>query len=168
MISSPSSKTPHHRPAPTGGNTPQGTSAGAQAVAARSAQMTSAPTGGPQAALAQDPDALARFPTFNHVVDLIRANRDMKLCVEVEDSVRLVAYQPGRIEVRTRPKAPRDLAQRSANACKAGPAFAWRLVGGIIAPVCVFVVFVYTLLPVFEALPAYFSGIIESIQARIN
>ena len=100
-------------PAPSGGTAPTGTSAGAQAVAARTTQMASTPTGGPQAALATQPEhALARFPTFNHVVDLIRANRDMKLCVEVEDTLRLVAYQPGRIEFEPGPKAPRDLAQR--------------------------------------------------------
>ena len=104
-------------PAPPGGGTGSGTaSEGAQAVANRSAEM--ARTGGiassgPQAALAQAPEsALARFPTFAHVLDLIRANRDMKLVVEVEDGLRLVAYQPGRIEFEPSPKAPADLAQR--------------------------------------------------------
>ena len=88
---------------------------GAEAVAVRATEMASQPTssGGPQAALAQAPEnALARFPTFQHVVDLIRANRDMKLCVEVEDSLRLVSFQPGRIEFEPGPKAPADLAQR--------------------------------------------------------
>ena len=42
--------------------------------------------------------ALAHYPTFEHVVELIRSNRDVKLLVEVETSVRLAAYQPGRIE----------------------------------------------------------------------
>ena len=68
---------------------------------------------GAQTALAQAPEsALARFPTFQHVVDLIRANRDVKLLVEVETGVRLVAYQPGRIEFEPAPDAARDLAQR--------------------------------------------------------
>ncbi len=103
---------PASPPSPGGGGAP-GPSKGAEAVAARATQMASgAPSGGPQAALAQQPDALARFPTFQHVVDLIRANRDMKLCVEVEDSLRLVSYQPGRIEFEPGPKAPNDLAQR--------------------------------------------------------
>ena len=98
-------------PAPV--NAQSSGSTGAQAVAARATEMRSAPpSGGPQAALATEPDALTRFPTFNHVVDLIRANRDMKLCVEVEDTLRLVSYQPGRIEFEPGPKAPRDLAQR--------------------------------------------------------
>ena len=56
--------------------------------------------------------ALARYPTFEHVVELIRANRDVKLLVEVETSLRLVSYQPGRIEFEPTETAPRDLAQR--------------------------------------------------------
>ncbi|MYA90056.1 MAG: DNA polymerase III subunit gamma/tau [Boseongicola sp. SB0662_bin_57] len=61
----------------------------------------------------RDPaSALARFPTFTHVFDLIRANREMKLCIEVEEDLRLVSYQPGRIEFEPGPQAARDLAQR--------------------------------------------------------
>ncbi len=68
---------------------------------------------GPATARAIDADAaLARFPTFEHVVELIRANRDGKLLVDVETGVHLVAYQPGRIEFRPGDSAPRDLAQR--------------------------------------------------------
>jgi len=62
-------------------------------------------------AIAAD-QALARFPTFDHVVELIRAHRDVKLLVEVEGGVRLVSYQPGRIEFQPSEAAPRDLAQR--------------------------------------------------------
>ncbi len=69
--------------------------------------------GGPSAALAQDVQAaLARYPTFEHVVELIRANRDVKLLVEVENGVRLVSYQPGRIEFTPTDNAPTDLSQR--------------------------------------------------------
>ena len=80
--------------------------------------MTSGPmSGGPTAALATDLDAaLARFPTFDHVVDLIRANRDVKLLVEVETGVQLVSYQPGRIEFCPTDSAPQDLAQRLGSA----------------------------------------------------
>ena len=46
------------------------------------------------------------------MVELIRANRDVKLLVEVENGVRLGAYQPGRIEFTPTDTAPRDLAQR--------------------------------------------------------
>ncbi|MEO0861987.1 MAG: DNA polymerase III subunit gamma/tau, partial [Pseudomonadota bacterium] len=56
--------------------------------------------------------ALARFQTFPQVVDLIRANRDVKLLVEVETGVRLVSYAPGRIEFEPAPGAAGDLAQR--------------------------------------------------------
>jgi DNA polymerase-3 subunit gamma/tau len=84
---------------------------GDRAVAARPpAQLVGS---GAQAAPAHAPDtALARFPTFDHVVELIRAHRDVKLLVEVETGVRLVSYQPGRIEFAPAPDAPVDLAQR--------------------------------------------------------
>jgi DNA polymerase-3 subunit gamma/tau len=73
--------------------------------------------GGPSAALATEPDtALARYPTFDHVVELIRANRDVRLLVDVEDGVQLVSYQPGRIEFCPSAKAPQDLAQRLGSA----------------------------------------------------
>jgi DNA polymerase-3 subunit gamma/tau len=67
----------------------------------------------PQAALSTEAvSALARFPTFNHVVELIRVNRDGKLLADVETDLRLVSYQPGRIEFEPTERAPRDLAQR--------------------------------------------------------
>ncbi len=74
----------------------------------------SAPRGGaPVAALAQDPaQALARFPTFEHVVELIRANRDGLLLTEVEGNLRLANYQPGRIEFVPTDRAAPDLAQK--------------------------------------------------------
>jgi DNA polymerase III subunit gamma/tau len=56
--------------------------------------------------------ALARFTQFDQVVDLIRANRDVKLLVEVEDGLRLAKYSPGRIEFQTNDQTPRDLAAR--------------------------------------------------------
>ena len=105
-------------PAPAGGGgggngAAQG-STGAQAVHHAQQRMASNP--GPQGqttALAQDLDAaLARFPTFEHVIELIRVNRDVKLLVEVETCVQLAAYQPGRIEFVPTDDAPRDLAQR--------------------------------------------------------
>ncbi|WP_050604987.1 DNA polymerase III subunit gamma/tau [Ruegeria sp. 6PALISEP08] len=75
------------------------------------------PSGAPVAALAQDVQtALARYPTFEHVVELIRTNRDVKLLVEVENGVRLVSYQPGRIEFTPAAQAPTDLAPRLGSA----------------------------------------------------
>ncbi|MFG6582022.1 DNA polymerase III subunit gamma/tau [Sulfitobacter sp. 1A12779] len=97
-----------------GGNSAAQGSTGAQAVQQAQQRMASNP--GPQGqttALAQDLNAaLARFPTFEHVVELIRVNRDVKLLVEVETCVQLAAYQPGRIEFVPTGDAPRDLAQR--------------------------------------------------------
>ena len=104
-------------PAPIGGDGGGGAaqgSTGAQAVQHAQQRMASNP--GPQGqttALAQDLDAaLARFPTFEHVIELIRVNRDVKLLVEVETCVQLAAYQPGRVEFVPTDDAPRDLAQR--------------------------------------------------------
>lgn len=56
--------------------------------------------------------AIARFPNFNSVVELIRANRDAKLLMDVEKGVKLVSYQPGHVEFEPSEKAPSDLAQR--------------------------------------------------------
>ncbi|MEM6306177.1 MAG: DNA polymerase III subunit gamma/tau [Pseudomonadota bacterium] len=97
---------------PAGGSS--GGSQGAQAVAAAQTRMARNPSAsGQTTALARDVDAaLARFPSFDHVVELIRANRDMRLLVEVETTLRLAAYQPGRIEFTPTAKAPPDLAQR--------------------------------------------------------
>ncbi|MGJ8545882.1 MAG: DNA polymerase III subunit gamma/tau [Sulfitobacter sp.] len=97
-----------------------GQTGGAQAVHMNNTGQNAGPTmaqstggGGPATALAHDLDsALARFPSFEHVVELIRAHRDVKLLVEVETTLRLAAYQPGRIEFVPTDDAPRDLAQR--------------------------------------------------------
>jgi DNA polymerase-3 subunit gamma/tau len=56
--------------------------------------------------------ALAQYPTFEHVIDLIRTRRDVKLLVEVETCLRLSSYSPGRIEFAPTEDAPPDLAQR--------------------------------------------------------
>ncbi|KAA0910282.1 DNA polymerase III subunit gamma/tau [Aquicoccus porphyridii] len=78
-----------------------------------SGRSTSGRSGGPSAALAQDSaQALARYPTFDHVLELIRANRDGKLLMDVEADLRLVSYQPGRITFQPTPDAPSDLASR--------------------------------------------------------
>ncbi|NCO87690.1 MAG: DNA polymerase III subunit gamma/tau [Rhodobacterales bacterium] len=111
------------RPAPAPGQPVAGQSvAGQSAPEARAstpAPTHSGPAGpagpaGPSAALARAPapDALARYARFEDVVDLIRHHRDVTLLVEVETGLRLVAYQPGRIEVEPTPTAARDLVQR--------------------------------------------------------
>ncbi|WP_037315040.1 DNA polymerase III subunit gamma/tau [Ruegeria halocynthiae] len=110
-------------PPPAGG---PGGGVGAPQHAAGSSPVSAAPAyvaqasagaGAPTAALAQDVQAaLARYPTFEHVVELIRTNRDVKLLVEVENGVRLVSYQPGRVEFTPTDNAPTDLAQRMGSA----------------------------------------------------
>ena len=98
-------------PSPPGGG--GGVSAGA--ATATTARGVPAPGGRMHGvvAVAEDTDqALARYPTFEHVVDLIRSNRDGVLLVEVETCVRLVSYRPGRIEFVPTETAPRDLAQK--------------------------------------------------------
>ncbi len=72
-----------------------------------------ASAGGANLALAVDnSQALARYPTFEHVLELIRVNRDVKLLVEIEAGLRLASYRPGQIEFTPTPNAPADLSQR--------------------------------------------------------
>ncbi|MEO1106898.1 MAG: DNA polymerase III subunit gamma/tau [Pseudomonadota bacterium] len=106
---------------PGGGATPHNNGAApvdARGPMTKSHQPAPRSSGGaPAAALAQDVQAaLARYPTFDHVVELIRTNRDVKLLVEVENGIRLVSYQPGRIEFTPAPQAPTDLAPRLGSA----------------------------------------------------
>lgn len=58
--------------------------------------------------------ALARFARFEDMLGLVRANRDVKLLVEIETSLRLVRYGPGRVEFEPTADAPPDLAARLA------------------------------------------------------
>ncbi len=116
-------------PQPSGGGASPGPSPGANAVQSRqpgAPRSGGVSASGTQSALAIAPEnALARFPTFARIVDLIRANRDMKLLVEVEDGVRLVSYTPGRIEFEPSPKAPADLAQRLGQRLQAWTGVRW-------------------------------------------
>ncbi|MFK7879856.1 DNA polymerase III subunit gamma/tau [Roseobacter sp.] len=110
--------TPPATPAPRDGSSGTTQSQGARSaggeVSAIAPARTNAMGGaGPATAQAIDVEkALARFPTFDHVVELIRANRDGKLLADVETDLRLASYQPGRIEFEPTESAPRDLAQR--------------------------------------------------------
>ncbi|CUH38270.1 DNA polymerase III subunit tau [Jannaschia seosinensis] len=80
--------------------------------------------GSAQPALAEDP-ALVRFQTFDQIVELIRANRDVKLLVEVETGVRLARYAPGRIEFEPTPDAAPDLAARLAGRLQGWTGVRW-------------------------------------------
>lgn len=100
---------------PSGGG--GGGGAGTRAPASASApalQTGSVPTAsGAATALSIAPEtALARYAQFENVIEVIRANRDMKLLVEIETYVRLARYAPGRIEFEPAPDAPTDLAAR--------------------------------------------------------
>jgi DNA polymerase-3 subunit gamma/tau len=98
-------------PTPGGGNAP-GTAA---PVAQRGPQTTHAPSGGPHAALQPAPDeapqTLWAYPRFEDVVELIRAQGELKLLYDVEHCLRLAAYRPGRIEAELTPDAPERLIQ---------------------------------------------------------
>ncbi|MEM6596013.1 MAG: DNA polymerase III subunit gamma/tau [Pseudomonadota bacterium] len=96
---------------PSGGQAPQ--DSGGMTTARAQASVAQIQGSGAATALAQDPDqALARFARFDQVVELIRANRDVKLLVEVETTLQLASYTPGRIEFVPKPNAPKDLAAK--------------------------------------------------------
>ena len=52
--------------------------------------------------------------TFREVIDLFAKHREAALCTSLRNNVHLVAFEPGRIELRPGPHAPRDLASRTA------------------------------------------------------
>ena len=103
-------------PMPPGGGGGRAAPTGSPVSAPRGQQMPGPPGGGgPQAALAPAavPDtSLARYASFESVVELIRSNRDVQLLIEVETGLRLVSYSPGRIEFEPTPSAPAQLAQK--------------------------------------------------------
>ncbi|WP_106204915.1 DNA polymerase III subunit gamma/tau [Aliiruegeria haliotis] len=105
---------PTHPGGPGGGGqgVPQGGPVG-YAAPPPSAPAGTPPGAGPVAALKVAPEeALARFATFDHVLDLISANREVTLLIELENTLRLAKYAPGRIEFEPTPDAAPDLAQR--------------------------------------------------------
>ncbi|MCF2904794.1 DNA polymerase III subunit gamma/tau [Octadecabacter sp. CECT 8868] len=110
------------RPAPSAPTTNAQGSAPAPTHSGPSGTTMSA--SGPALAIATD-EALALYPTFDHVVELIRRHRDVKLLVEVETGVRLAAYQPGRIEFVPSPSATNDLAQRLGSRLQAWTGNRW-------------------------------------------
>jgi DNA polymerase-3 subunit gamma/tau len=98
-------------PASGGGNA----SGGAPMVSTGAAHGALGAQGGTGAATALAPEtlqALARYPTFEHVVDFIRLKRDGLLLEYVKTYLRLVSYQPGRITIQPTQDAPKDLAAR--------------------------------------------------------
>ena len=120
-------------PAPPSGGT-SGNRAGIITNAQSNAAVTSAPTGGPTASLGsaqpvtETVSALAHYATFDAVVDLVRSQRDVKLLVEVESCIRLVSYQPGRIEFTPTSDAPSDLSQRLGGALQRWTGARWAII----------------------------------------
>ena len=122
--------TPVPTPEPQNAGTPHGAgggprqSAGASALQAANPSAYAADTMAPRAqrssgatasaaqAKAPAAETLTHFARFEDVLELIRHHRDVKLLVDVETSLKLVSYSPGRIEFEPTEKAPRDLAQR--------------------------------------------------------
>ena len=98
-------------PAPARGSAPV-------AAAPRPSAPRGTPPGGAEGrgalavARAEPEVALGRYPSFEAVQELIRANRDVALLLEVEQGVRLASYRPGRIAFEPAPGAAPDLAQR--------------------------------------------------------
>jgi len=129
------SEPPPRPPAGGGAPAPMGGGAG---PSARSGYMPSGGgNGGGATALAlAGEEALARYASFDHVIELIRANRDVKLLVDIETGLRLASYRPGRIEFTPTPAAPRDLAARLAQRLQGwtGSRWAVTLVNGATAP----------------------------------
>ena len=120
-------------PVPPSGGT-SGVSAGIVTNAQSNTMVTSASTGGPTASLGsaqpatKTVSALAHYPTFDAVVDLVRSQRDVKLLVEVESCIRLVSYQPGRIEFTPTSDAPSDLSQRLGGALQRWTGARWAII----------------------------------------
>jgi DNA polymerase-3 subunit gamma/tau len=114
-----------------GGGGGRGAPGGRAAVQAPVAGSAMRPGGGggvqasAAAVAAALPAPLARFRLFEDVLDLIRAQRDMHLLVEVETAVRLVRYAPGRIEFTPAEGAAADLAQRLAQRLQAWTGVRW-------------------------------------------
>ena len=109
------------RPAPTGGGS-------TNAMGSSQAPTHSGPSG-PSASAQTAPelavDSLARYARFEDVVALVRAHRDVKLLVDLETGVRLVKYQPGRIEFTPSASAPSDLAQKLGSRLQAWTGNRW-------------------------------------------
>ena len=120
-------------PVPPSGGT-SGTRTGMVTNAQSNAAVTTAPTGGPTASLGsaqpvtETVSALAHYATFDAVVDLVRSQRDVKLLVEVESCIRLVSYQPGRIEFTPTSDAPSDLSQRLGGALQRWTGARWAII----------------------------------------
>ena len=101
-----------------GGSTGGGTTQGG---AARALAPQSAPQGAPQAEARQTPV----LQTFEDLIALIDAERDIALKLDVERFVRPVSFRPGVLEFEPAPGAPTNLAQRLVGRLKAWTGQPW-------------------------------------------
>ena len=122
----PSSGPNTSRPAPVGGTTATNAQSGTPAPT-HSGPTGHSASGGAQPAIALATDALAHYARFDDVIALIRHHRDVKLLVEVETGLRLVNYQPGRIEVEPTDNAAPDLVGRLGSRLQAWTGNRWAI-----------------------------------------
>ena len=104
---------------PPGGGAPNGGAPAGGGGALHAPMMRLAPQAPMRGPVMSGNQALAlqsapqtSYQTFDQVVALIREKRDMKLLFEVETSLRLARYAPGRIEFEPTANAAPDLAAR--------------------------------------------------------
>ena len=65
------------------------------------------------------------YMKFDHVLELIKQKRDVKLLIDIESGLRLVSYRPGYIEFTPTDLAPANLAQRLSNRLKEWTGIRW-------------------------------------------
>ena len=65
------------------------------------------------------------YTKFEDILELVKQNRDVKLLVDIENSLRLVTYRPGYIEFTPTEFAPANLAQRLSNRLKEWTGSRW-------------------------------------------
>ncbi len=65
------------------------------------------------------------YMKFDHVLELIKQKRDVKLLIDIESGLRLVSYRPGYIEFTPTDLAPANLAQQLSNRLKEWTGIRW-------------------------------------------
>ena len=123
-----------HSAGPAGENIVAPTSTFSQTQSKASMQITTKATtstansSGTSAALTLAADqALLLLPTFEHVLNIIRDSRDIRLLIDVESCVQLVEYRPGFIGFEPTENAPSDLAQRLGRSLQAWTGVRWTI-----------------------------------------
>jgi len=115
-------------PPPAGGGMPGGAPAGGGGAVHGMMRAPMAPMHGAvmtAAAPVLAEGQLQVYASFDSVIELIREKRDMLLLKEVEDSVRLARYSPGRIEFEPSADARPDLAARLGQRLQAWTGARW-------------------------------------------